>query len=148
MALVAGVSAIAEDEEPATTAAMREQVDRLRLEDAGKAAGTVTCENDSLQGKFEDLVSYFHEDRLGMTYWRVKSEAQACLTASTLSCSSPHILMLKFNSETSTNVNSTVDRWVSNAALGEVMGLDVKMIFYNAGGSWPVCKMDRLIVFR
>ena len=79
---------------------------------------------------------------------RLKSEAEACVQASTLACASPHLMILKWQSENSTNWHSIIDRWVNAAGLAEVLGLNVKIIFYNNGGSWPVCKIDRFLVFR
>ena len=139
---------VAEEEEPEPTAADLEEISRLRLETPEKATGPIECGNDYLQGKFDDVVSYYHERKDGYAYWRLKSEAEACMQASTLACTSPHVVMLKWQGENSTNWHSIVTRWVNAAALAEVLGLTVKIIFYNNGGGYPLCKVDRFIVFR
>ncbi|MEM7584992.1 MAG: hypothetical protein AAF560_16480 [Acidobacteriota bacterium] len=113
-----------------------------------KSSGTITCGDNYVQGRFDDIVWNYSERDDGLSSWRLKDDAVLCVQQSSLNCDSPSRIYIKLVSDSSANKNETINRWHSNAALAEVLGLEVVITWYNLGGSWPVCAVKQFQVNR
>ena len=150
--VAAAGTALAEDEAPVISQAEIEAIERETVDEGvaliSKSGGVVTCGDNYLEGKYEDIVRNYHELSNGIPALRVNTEFEACLAASSHNCSNTTTIYLKGSHQTEAWRNATVSRWNARLLVAEALGYDVKLFWMQSNFSgWNVCVLERLLVW-